>query len=50
MKEEMHHVATESEIPEEKVIKPRSPSVIKSPQSAKTSSTEEKISVEVNHH
>ena len=49
MKEEMQHVATESEIPEEKVIKPRSPSVIKSPQSAKTSSTEEKTSVEVNH-
>ena len=46
---ELQRVATESEILEEQISKTRSPTVIKSPRSAQTSSTEEKTSVEVNH-
>ena len=46
---ELQRVATESETLEEKISKTRSPSVVKSPRSALTSSTEEKINVEVNY-
>ena len=46
---ELQRVASESEILEEKISKTRSPTVIKSPRSAKTSLTEEKTTVEVNY-